>query len=161
MISTQIQEVQPLERLTGLVLDRNSPVSGLRRRPSGQPKFEVYGSQPALRVGPGFHSLKQVVLSFVQTRRIELAPGAVPGMQNFLFRGGCTMILDLDPFELKYRIVKPVDDEARLQRQLQFLGGMSGAAGSPLRATYFQNEWGKPGAEPFAILHSAILPEEG
>lgn len=161
MISTQIREVKPFERLTGLVLDRDSPVSGLRRRPSGQPKFEVYGSQPALRVGPGFHSLKQVVLSFVQTRRIELAPGRVPGLQSFLFRGGCTMILDLDPFELKYRIVKPVDDEERLQQQIQYLREMSGAAGSSLRATYFQNEWGMPGAEPFAILHSAILPEEG
>ncbi len=70
------------------------------------------------------------------------------------------MILDLDPFELKYRIVKPVDDEDRLQRQIQYLRQMSGAAGSPLRATYFKSELGMPGMEPFAILHSAIMREE-
>lgn len=160
MISTQIRDVQPFENLTGLILDRNSPVTGLRRRPSGQPKFEVYGSQPALRVGSGFHYLKQVVLSFVQTRQLELPSGSVPGLQSILFRGGCTMILNLDPFELKYRIVKPVDDAHRLQRQLNYLREMSGTAGSSLRATYFQNEWGRPTAEPFAVLHSAILPEE-
>ena len=161
MISTQMRDLKPLERMTGLVLDSNSPVSGLRRRPSGQPKFEVHGSQPALRVGPGFHSLKQVILSFVQTREIELKPGQVPGLQSYLFRGGCTLVLNLDPFELKYRVVKPVDDEERLQRQLQFLQGMSGLSGSALRATYFQNEWDAPAAEPFAILHSAFLREEG
>jgi hypothetical protein len=161
LISTQIHDLQPFERLTGLILDRNSQVPGLRRRPNGQPIFEVYGSQPALRVGPGFHSLKQVVLSLVQTRLIELKPSVVPGLQSFLFRGGCTMILNLDPFELRYRIVKAVDDEERLQRQISYLQEMSGAAGSSLRATYFRNEWQLPEAEPLAILHSAILPEEG
>lgn len=161
MISTQMPDLQPFERMTGLVLDSARQVSGLRRRPSGQPKFEVHGSQPALRVGPGFHSLKQVILSFVQTREIELKPGTVPGLQSYLFRGGCTLVLNLDPFELKYRIVKPVDDEERLQRQLQFIGGISGSSGSALRTTYFRNELGTPAAEPFAILHSAILREEG
>jgi len=156
MISAQIQDVEPFERLTGLVLNRASPVSGLRRRPSGQPKFEVYGSQPALRVGPGFHSLRQVVLSFVQTRRIELPAGGSPGFESFLFRGGCTMILNLDPFELKYRIVKPVDDAERLQRQRQFISGADGVAGSALRATYFRNEWAQSSAEAFAILHGAV-----
>lgn len=157
LIDTQIDDPKPFEDLTGLVLDRNSQVSGLRRRPNGQPKFEVYGSQPALRVGPGFRSLQQVILSFVQTRQVDFDLDPSTGMQSYLFRGGCTVILNLDPFELKYRIVKRVMDEERLQRQLHYLRDMTGAS---LRSTYFRAGWDQTAAEPFALLHSAVLPEE-
>jgi len=157
LISTQIDDPAPFESLTGLVLDRNRQVEGLRRRPNGQPKFEVYSSQPALRVGHGFHSLKQVVLSFVQTREVDFDQNPATGMQRYLFRGGCSLILNLDPFELKYTIVKPVDDPARLERQLHIMDDLMGAS---LRATYFHDEFSASHGEPFAFLHSEHVVEE-
>jgi hypothetical protein len=157
MISTEIQDLAPFERLTGLVLNKDSQVPGLRRRKNGQPLFEVYGSQPAIRIGPGFRTLKQVVLSFVQTREIDFDQDPSTGLQRYLFRGGCTVILNLDPFELKYRIVKPVDDPLRIGRQLRY---MRDAVGSSLRATYFQDEYTRAHAEPFALLHGDPSLEE-
>ncbi len=157
LISTQVDDPAPFESLTGLVLDRNRQVEGLRRRPNGQPKFEVYSSRPALRVGPGFHSLKQVVLSLVQTREVDFDQNTATGMQRYLFRGGCTLIINLDPFELKYRIVKPVDDPVRLERQLHVLRDLMGAS---LRATYFHDDFSGPQGEPFAFLHGESSPEE-
>lgn len=157
LISAQIDDPAPFERLTGLVLDRNRQVEGLRRRPNGQPKFEVYSSQPALRVGPGFRFLRQVVLSLVQTRDVDFDQNPATGMQRYLFRGGCTLILNLDPFELKYRIVKQVDDPVRLERQLRVMRDLMGAS---LRATYFHNELSGSQGEPFAFLHGEPEQEE-
>jgi hypothetical protein len=48
-------------------------------------------------------------------------------------------------------------DEERLQRQLHYLRDMTGAS---LRSTYFRAGWDQTAAEPFALLHSAVLPEE-
>ena len=157
MISRRIEEAAPFERLTGLILNRESRVSGLRRRPNGQPKFEVYGSQPALRIGTGYRSLKQVVLSFVQTREIEVKTDGSSRSQKYLFRGGCTVILNLDPFEVKHRIAKPVDDPERLENQLQYARNSLGAS---LRATYFEDATSGQPSEPFALLHGERTLEE-
>lgn len=150
LVSREFEDVAPFERLTGLVLSADRDVPGLQRRPSGQPLFEVYGSTPALRVGPGMKTLNQVVLSFVQTREVDFDQDPATGFQPYTFRGGCTLVLDLESGQLKYRVVKPVDDPMRLGRQLHFLRQMRGAS---LAAVYFGASPDSQAREPFALLH--------
>ena len=67
------------------------------------------------------------------------------------------MILNLDPFEVKHRIAKPVDDPERLENQLQYARNSLGAS---LRATYFEDATGGQPSEPFALLHGERTLEE-
>jgi hypothetical protein len=81
------------------------------------------------------------------------APAAAPADPDagkFAFRGGCTMVFDLNNLKLKYVVKKMIDDsDGRLKRQRAYRTGESAS----LRATYF----GPPEeAEPFALLHSDV-----
>jgi hypothetical protein len=145
-----------LEELTGLALTATAPGS-LTRDADGLPEFEVQKVQPARRVGPDGQLVQNLIVELTQERAGfrdparqaqadggRLPSGAVP---DFTFRGGCTIIFDLETALPRYFIVKRILSEPRLQRQRDFVNGPSIA---PLRATYF----GAAGnAEPFALLH--------
>ena len=106
------------------------------------PRFVVYSVRPARRIGPDGSAVNQMVISITQTRDIKRPNG--PTMK---FRGGSTLILDLDNFQLDYQIVKPVIDPRREEWQSRY----QGASGASLRATYLGEDDGS--AEPFAALH--------
>lgn len=77
----------------------------------------------------------------------------------FVFRGGCTMIFDLnyafskDNVKLKYIIKKDINDKERMKRQYRMLFNNNDFS---LNATYFGTAYGNLEAEPFAIIHKIL-----
>jgi hypothetical protein len=130
--------------MTGLVLSSvaKSP-RGLTMDSDGNPSFEIHSVQPAQRVGPDGTRLNQVIISITQKRIIHRSGGVI-------FRGGCTLILDLDSLNLRYAIIKRIESEERLRRQIEFLNDQ---ASRSLRATYLGGLTGFAYQEPFALLH--------
>jgi hypothetical protein len=69
---------------------------------------------------------------------------------DFIFRGGCTLVIDLGTSEVRYSIYKNINSDSRLVRQRAFEMTPTGNASSALRATYFSRQLRN---EPFALLH--------
>jgi hypothetical protein len=72
------------------------------------------------------------------------------GENHIIFRGGCTLIVDLDALQLRYVIKKDIDDRERMIRQFQYEKGMLGEADQ----TYFDTKTMATLAGPFAFTHS-------
>jgi hypothetical protein len=100
--------------------------------------IEVHSVRPARRVGPDGQLLSDLVVEITQTFHPH---------GGGLFRGGCTLIIDLTKHEVRYFIRKRVGAMAEFSKQQKF----AEATANHLRATYF----GAPehGEEPFALLH--------
>jgi len=140
-----------LEELTGLVFTPGSEVKGLRVGKDGLPKFQVASLAAIERVGPDGDVINQVLLSLVQTRDLRTVDG-----EPMKFRGGCTLLIDLDTLQIRYAISKPITGpaaERRLERQRKYLEEGEGAS---LAAAYFGPE--ADGDEPFALLHRGHEP---
>lgn len=77
----------------------------------------------------------------------------------FIFRGGSTLIFDLDyssdedEVKLQYVIKKDINDEERMKRQYEMLFHQQDFS---LNATYFGAPFGNLEAEPFAIIHKVL-----
>jgi len=114
------------------------------RRPTRMPvpgrlgRIEVHSLRPARRVGPDGHIQSDLVVEITQTFNAQ---------QGSPFRGGCTLLIDLNRNEVRYFIRKRVDSVARFEDQQAF--AMKTA--DDLRATYFAHP--ERGVEPFALLH--------
>jgi hypothetical protein len=135
--------------LTGLALKAENRPAEIELDHAGFPKFEIHSIVPAQRVGPDGDILNQLVVSITQSRGIPLDPNR-PDDPPMIFRGGCTLILDLDNFCLRHYIVKPIYDNDRLLRQKEYVSANSSGS---LRATYFSPLKHKTLEEPFALLH--------
>jgi hypothetical protein len=72
----------------------------------------------------------------------------IPQAEGFVFRGGCTLLVDAGTGKVRYSIKKPLDD-ARKERQRRFLLEQ---ANESLAATYL-GPLATEGKEPFAMLH--------
>ncbi len=150
------EDVKKFEELTGLYLfetpDRTNKLSGLKNE-MGRYSFEVHSFRGAQRTAADGSPVNRVIVSITQKRIIPVEEGAAPAAdaETFSFRGGCTMVFDLNNLKLKYVVKKMIDDsDGRLKRQRAYRTGEGGAS---LRATYF----GPPEeAEPFALLHSDV-----
>ncbi|UKJ06191.1 hypothetical protein [Solitalea lacus] len=131
----------------------------------GVPKFEVHSLRRARRVGPDGDALNQVIISITQKLNIkkkEWMPllNSNESMQNnviensveddIIFRGGSTLIFDLDKHSLKYCINKPMVDPERLRAQVKYQ--KESTLGS-LYSTYFTNSLAENNPEPLALLH--------
>jgi len=80
--------------------------------------------------------------------------GRLPGSRGeFTFRGGCTLVMDLETAEPRYFIRKNILSADRLERQCRWLAGPEGAR---LRATYFGGPTAAGRREPFALLHRGL-----
>jgi hypothetical protein len=145
-----------LGEMTGLALTDAAP-RGLARGRDGLPKFEVHAVRPARRVGPDGQLALSLIVELTQRRpgfrdpdRQEQADrGETPAgvVADFTFRGGCTLVFDLETALPRYFIRKNVLSENRLSRQREYL---THPASVSLRETYF----GVTGRhEPFALLH--------
>lgn len=135
--------------MTGLALKADGRLAEIELDRGGFPKFEIHSIVPAQRVGPDGDILNQLIVSITQSRAIPLDPSQ-PQNPPMVFRGGCTLILDLDNFCLRHYIVKPIDDNDRLLRQKEYVTANSSGT---LRATYFSPLKQKTLEEPFALLH--------
>ena len=104
--------------------------------------IEVHSVRPARRIGPDGQSRSDLVVEITQTFRAK-APG------GGRYRGGCTLLIDLDNGEVRYLIRKRVTNAERLAAQQAFAGAMV----DDLRKSYFGTESLRD--EPFALLHRA------
>jgi len=146
MIRLHWENVPSLERLTGLLFTPGTKLSGLRLDRDRVPRFQVSALAAIERVGPDGDVVNQVLLSLIQTRDLQAADGA-----PMKFRGGCTLLIDLDTQQVRYAISKPIRGDAaerRLARQREFLEGTGDAS---LLGAYYGA--GADGGEPFAMLH--------
>lgn len=122
-------------------------------------KFEVHSIRPVRRSGPDGQLLLDMVVEI--TQRI---PGFrdVPFSQcqkelhsneepNFWFRGGCTLIVDLETGKLRYCIYKDINSERRYERQRAFVNGTNAA--SSFTETYFGITGYQERDEVFAFTH--------
>jgi hypothetical protein len=155
-IKKELADSQAFARITGLALNRGAPdIDGISTDDDGDPAFEVHSVRGARRVGPDGQALNQVIISLTQKRVVPLADSAGPAAsgESMTFRGGCTLILDLDSLRVRYAIRKPVADAQRLAEQRSYLGGNTRS----LRATYFAKALAEADVEePFALLHRGL-----
>lgn len=141
-------ESPAFEKLTGIkFLDTMNGEIGSE---GGFPKFEVHSMQRARRVGPEGITINQVIVTLTQRRTIQ--SNLVPAAEKpYTFRGGCTLIFDLDTLKLRYVIKKAIDDDDRLKDQLAFKDAWAELAFQG--KGYVNNN--SMTDEPFAFLHKS------
>ncbi|MCC6537006.1 MAG: S8 family serine peptidase [Bryobacterales bacterium] len=118
--------------------------------------FEVHTVRIAERQRPDGSMVRHVIVTVTQKRDVRLDNGGA-----FTFRGGSTIIVDLDApaNQLRYVIRKNITSKSREERTRKLLGKRGSAMG--LRAVYFGGGGdGEPG-EPFALLHRHASDGEG
>lgn len=130
-----------------------------------QARFEVHSVRPARRTGPDGHTRVDLVVEITQHRRGYFDPaiqeqadynfqeGLPLPPPDFIFRGGVTLIIDLETMGVRYYISKNITNDERLRRQREFL---SGADNISLRSLYFACGCAE---EPFALLHRSAEKE--
>ena len=163
--ATDSADIKSFEELTGLYFveseENKSKVEGLEVK-DGRYTFEVHSFRGSRRTGPDGNALNEVIISLTQHRAVPFdekinfahLSDEEKKAAHFHFRGGCTLILDLQTLKLKYVIKKLIDNsDGRLTRQRLY---RTQNADQSLRATYF----GKPpqdgSSEPFAFLHGDL-----
>jgi hypothetical protein len=111
----------------------------------GQPgtvsRIEIGSVRPAWRVAPDGRILSDIVVEMTQ----RWIPANGGGRS---FRGGCTLICDLDTGNVRYVIRKRVGHRARMEGELAFRGGL---ADDDAAEDYFSTADGH--GEPFAMMH--------
>jgi hypothetical protein len=147
--------ITKLEELTGLALSDEAPYGIRRSKRDCLPAFEVHAVRPVRRVGPDGQLRQSLIVEFLQKRAGFFEPqkqkradaGEMPDSaldkMDFVFRGGCTLIYDLETAKPRYFIKKPIQSEDRLNRHRELLKD-SGALSMQVNAA----------AEPFALLHA-------
>jgi hypothetical protein len=140
-------------RITGVTITRSAALDGLRLSDGGFPSFEVHAVRPALRVSPDGSIMKQMVMLITQRRVVPVDPER-PELGTFDFRGGSTLIFDLEGEKpsLRYAITRAIDDEARL-RDIRDYKRSREEQGLSLRETYFRANDQLEMKEPFNFLH--------
>jgi hypothetical protein len=159
-----------------IVLDKNGP-KGFYRDKNGVPKLEIHSVRPARRVGPDGQTVTELVVEMTQRRRGyydskiqndvdagKIKLGQKESEPDFIFRGGCTLLIDPDTSTVRYCIYKNILNNDRLDRTRKFLTGDVSPSlrvtyyGDPRRA-YFESICGpekerkEHAIEPFALLH--------
>jgi hypothetical protein len=146
----------------GLWIEPDAPFSIERSTRNGLPKFEVHSVRPARRLGPDGQTLTDLVIEITQKRRCYLNPEVQervdrqpmdsPPPEDFWFRGGSTLLVDLESRSVRFCIGKGMKSQARLEGQRSYVGGAEGS----LHATYFGDPRRRTPAEPFAMLHRGL-----
>lgn len=141
-------------KVTGLNMNVDAGMPGLRYKPSGQPSFEVHSVVPTLRVTPDGQIMKQLIISMTQ-RLVDMPIDPEdPGRGAFDFRGGSTVIFDMEGEQptLRYAITRQISDTARLERIQAYKRGRI-EQGLSLRDIYFGHGSTLQADEPFCLLH--------
>jgi len=135
---SKMTETEPFDQLTGLCLSKD-PIWNEKN-----PVFEVHSVRSAVRVTPDGETVNQAIVVLTQRRDVDTGNSTI-----IQFRGGCTLIFDLNGLKLRYCISKKFKDERRLNDQIDYLNQRSESPAD--RAMYFGSS--DPGREPFAFLH--------
>lgn len=152
-------------RTFGLALDKNAPPTVFRGK-GGWPSVEIHSVRPAVRTTLDGRAITDLVVEITQRRRGYMDPEdqrkadsaklkKLP-REDFIFRGGTTLLIDAETSTLRYVISKRVCSEARLARQRRFRDPSNYTS---LRATYRKYAARQSEREPLAILHRSIGKE--
>jgi hypothetical protein len=162
-------------KAAGLVLEKDTP-EAFYRGDDHIPELEVHSVRPARRIGPSEQTVIDLVIEMTQRRRGYKAPtvqaAADSGTEpypnpDFIYRGGCTLLVDPNTATVRYCIYKRILSKNRIERMRQHLydsGTPSLQAtyfGDP-RDAYFQHITGANDSErrrhlePFALLHRSF-----
>jgi hypothetical protein len=171
-ISVKFPYSRKFSQITGLVFLENFENLGISTSGLGNyngPRFEINNLRLVNRTGPDGSKVNQVIFSIVQKvngylKGDDFIPSKGDGFSqkdHISFKGGCTLIFNLDTLELKYAISKPLIDVAALDRgisRLQFprlKAIKSYVEELNLRAADMANYFHSPNEmnEPFAFLH--------
>ena len=121
------------------------------------PRVEVHSVRTTRRSGPDGQDIRQLVIEVTQRRRGYFDPARQkiadtgkgrPGREDFVFRGGATLIIDLRENRLRYIIRKRINDDVRLNEQRELLTRPDGFG-----FTYVSGLPDKDAREPFAMTH--------
>ena len=155
-------------------LEKNK-TDAVYRDKDGLPELEVHSIRPARRVGPDGQTVTELVIEMTQRRRgyynaerqRKVESGELAPMEpDFIFRGGCTLLVDLETARVRYCIFKDLSSQNRIERMRKYL--QNGSCPS-LQATYlgdpckgFSHFNGEVGLslEPIASLHRTLRAEE-
>jgi hypothetical protein len=139
LLLDEIREDDALRSL-GFVLTKQDRTVTLDGRKGQVSRLEMHSVRPAQCVGPNGEILNNVVIEITQRWK--------PDGENHFYRGGCTIIADMETGEIRYVIRKRIGNTGSIQAQQAFaLRRDEGSA--------FANYFGDRGAaeEPFAMLH--------
>jgi hypothetical protein len=128
-------------------------------------RYQIANLWLASRVTPDGTIVNHVIVNLLQRRGIEASfdddqfrvnSYFIPGQKlndrnNFIFRGGSTLIFDLDTACLKYAIKKDINDRDRMEQQLRFTTNRYPGAES---FTYFDEAMLSAVGGPFAFMHA-------
>jgi hypothetical protein len=131
----QDEEREELRRITGLTATNS---------------LEIHVLRIASRAKPDGTTATQAVLEITQSRTCFL--DEQKQTQPFWFRGGSTLIIDLEQSAIRYAIVKDAGGAERLEAQREYLRnkGVKGLA-------YFRNKQFETSGEPFYLLHEDLF----
>jgi hypothetical protein len=105
-------------------------------------RFEVHELRRSMRVGLDGKPRPQVIVALTQYRELTIDGSTDP----HVFRGGCTLVVDLATEQIQYAIFKRLNSESREKSTVAFL---TEALQDPLRALLLAPNQ----KEPFAGLH--------
>lgn len=129
------------EQLKGLGFYRgNGKDPTENRKPGKLTDFEVHSVRPVRRIGPDGQQLADLA--------VEITQSWMPDDGNGKFRGGCTLIIDLEHQRIRYVMRKRVGHPDRVRAQEQYRMEL---AENELGANYFGEETLL--REPFAAIH--------
>jgi hypothetical protein len=164
----------------GIFFGKDGP-EGIYRDSEGIPTLEVHSVRPSRRIGPDGQTVTELVVEMTQRRRGYLDKKIQKEVDegkreneppDFIFRSGCTLLIDLESGSVKYVISKGLLDEKRLEKVRRYLD-FDGSY--PIREMYFGDPRGEyfksliesekdekrtQHFEPFAILHRSTPTEE-
>lgn len=151
------QQRQHFAKVTGLIMTPNTEIPGLNKKTNGMPSFEVHSVLPALRVSPSGDIIKQLIITLTQRLVHTRLDPTDKEAGEFDFRGGSTLIFDLDGEApaLRYAITRPILDEARLQQTRAYKCKQQNS-GMSLRQLYMRSTGIAEAQEPFCMLHSHL-----
>ncbi len=122
---------------------------GLRREGDDVAVFEVHSVRPARRTGPDGQTMADLIIEITQQRPAK--EGELP------FRGGCTLVTDLETGEVRYCIRKSICSDGRAGRQQEYHGSWEfGAMATHAQQLYGAGAWWD---NAFALLHSGPVEE--
>jgi hypothetical protein len=151
----------------GLTYHKKAQPSIIRSEVDGMPRVEVHSLRQAYRIGPTGRTITDLVIEITQKRRgynKESVQRAVdngdidPPPEDFIFRGGVTLLFNPLTKKVRYSITKRVTSDRRLDAMRRYLNRTLNPS---LRMTYFgesqksyfQALQSQALMEPFALLH--------
>ena len=88
----------------------------------GRDKFEVHAIRPVRRVGPDGRVLVDLLVEVTQRRKgfLDGTEEGVDGSReaDYWFRGGCTILVDMNTYKVRYCIYKDIKSQERWLAQL-------------------------------------------